>query len=142
MTALDLSPSQARAFAVETELKKYPQLDLPLDHQFCTGVYARSLFIPKGTILTGKIHRDESFFVVRSGIITLSTDDGDVTVFPGYMSITKPGTKRIGLAVTDTIVTTFHANPEEIRDNDEIIDYLTIPEPADLLEQSSGRQIE
>lgn len=142
LTALDTSPNQARAFAIEAELKKYPQTDIPLDHQFCTGVYARSIFIPMGTLLTGLIHREESFFVVRSGILTVSTDDGDVTVFPGFMSITKPGTKRIGLALTDVIVTTFHANPEELRDNDALVDWLTIPAPESLLESRYAEAIE
>jgi hypothetical protein len=135
LTAIEVSPEQARAFAVEAEIKKYPQTDIPLDHQFCTGVYARSIFIPKDTILTGLIHREESFFVVRSGILTVSTDNGDTTVFPGFMSITKPGTKRIGYAVTDVIVTTFHANPDEIRENSELVDYLTIPAPETMLEE-------
>lgn len=142
MTALANSPNQARAFAIESELLKYPQADIPLDHQFCTGLYARSILIPAGTILTGLVHRDESFFVVRSGVLTVSTDEGDATVFPGFMSVTKPGTKRIGLALTDVIVTTFHANPDELRGNNELVERLTVPTHEDLLQSTDRRALE
>lgn len=117
------------ATLLEEEILKEDQFDVPLDHQFCTGVYARSIYLPRGTLLTGLVHRDESFFVVRSGLLVVTTDEGDITAAPGFMSITKPGTKRAGYALTNVIVTTFHANPEELRENNDLVRYLAVDPP-------------
>ena len=38
------------------------------------------------------------------------------------------------MALTDCVVTTYHANPEELRNPEEIKDYYTAPAPAELIE--------
>lgn len=121
-------------YQLEAEILKYPQVEMPVDHDFCDGLYARTMHIPAGTILTGAVHRNESFFVVRRGELIVTTDNGSVRVGPGFMSITKPNTKRAGIALTDVMVTTFHANPTNEKDPEEIWDIYTIPPPAEMLE--------
>jgi len=129
-----IDDDQIKIYKLEKEILKYPQTECPLFHNFCKGLYARSIVIPAGTVLTGAIHKDEGFFIVRSGSILLTTDEGTKKADAGFMSITKAGTKRAGYALTDTLVTTFHANPEELREPDEIWDYYTIPAPKDIIE--------
>lgn len=119
----------------EETARKLPQAECPITNDFCHGLYARTMDIPAGTLLTGAIHKDESFFVVRAGEIILTTPDGPVRVGPGYMGITKAGSKRAGLALTDVVFTTFHANPEEVRDEKEIWENFTLPPPQDVLER-------
>ena len=41
-------------------------------HLFCPGIYARSIFMPAGTVLTSKIHKTQHFFVVSKGACTVS----------------------------------------------------------------------
>lgn len=120
---------------LENALLEMPQVDLPLCHDFCSGVYARTLIIPAGVCLTGAIHKDESFFVVRSGVLIITTDEGAQQVGPGFMSVTRPHSKRAGLAVTDVVCTTFHANPTSEKDPDALWDMITIPCPESLLEK-------
>lgn len=129
-------------YKLEQEIFKFPQTECPLFHNFCKGIYARSLVIPAGTVLTGAVHKDECFFVVRSGSILLTTDEGPVRADSGFMSITKPGTKRAGFALVDTLVTTFHANPEELREPKEIWDYFTVPAPENILDVLDKTQLE
>jgi mannose-6-phosphate isomerase-like protein (cupin superfamily) len=92
------------------------------------------MHIPAGTVLTGAVHKDESFFVVRKGHLIVTTDDGSAKVGPGFMSVTKPHTKRAGVALTDVEVTTFHANPTNETDPKTIWDMYTVPAPALALE--------
>ena len=120
--------------ALEKELEQLPQVDLPVCHDFCTGIYARTLVIPAGVCLTGAIHKDESFFVVRSGILIVTTDEGPQQVGPGFMSVTRPHSKRAGMALTDVVCTTFHANTDRVTDPDQLWDMITIPAPESLLE--------
>jgi len=70
-------------YHLEAELLKLPQVDMPVDHDFCNGLYARTMHIPAGTILTGAVHREESFFLVRKGELIVSTDNGPRTLRPG-----------------------------------------------------------
>lgn len=119
---------QEKIFELEAQIQAaidgglFPEMPNEVTHEFCNGVYARSLFIPAGGLLTGAIHKDESFFVIRSGVIIITTDEGTAEVGPGFQSVTKPGTKRAGLALTDCIVTTYHANPDNERDPEKIWD--------------------
>jgi len=129
-------------YQLEAELLKLPQIDLPIDHAFCAGMYARTMHIPAGTILTGAVHREESFFLVRKGDLIVSTDDGPKRLGAGAMSISKIGTKRAGIALTDVEVTTFHANPSNEQDPQALWDMFTIPAPAPAIEANNIAQLE
>jgi hypothetical protein len=129
-------------YQLEAELLKLPQVDMPVDHAFCAGLYARTMHIPAGTVLTGAVHREESFFLVRKGDLIVSTDNGPKRLGPGDMSISKIGTKRAGIALTDVEVTTFHANPTNEQDPQALWDMFTIPAPAIALEVNQTAHLE
>lgn len=124
-------PAQhAPIYRLEAELLKLPQVDMPVEHAFCAGMYARTMHIPALTVLTGAVHRHDAFFVVRKGRLAVTTDDGAAVLEPGAQVITKAGTKRAGVALTDVVVTTYHANPTEERDPVALWDLFTVPAPA------------
>jgi len=129
-------------YRLEAELLKLPQVDMPVDHDFCNGLYARTMHIPAGTILTGAVHREESFFLVRKGELIVSTDDGPLTLRSGDMSVSKIGTKLAGITLTDVEVTTFHANPTNEQEPQMLWDLFTIPAPAPALETAQKAQLE
>ena len=129
-------------YRLEQAIYNLPRVEMPVDHDFCKGIYARTLHIPAGTIATGAVHKDESFFLIRSGIVLITTDSEPIKAEAGYMSITKPGTKRAAIALTDTVMTTFHANPTELRDPQEIWDHFTVPPPDNLLEVLKRTELE
>ena len=126
----DVPAEHLPVYRLEAELLKLPQVEMPVNHAFCSGLYARTMHIPAGTVLTGAVHREESFFLVRKGSLIVSTDTGPRTVGPGDMSVSKIGTKRAGIALTDVEVTTFHANPTNEQQPQALWDLFTIPSPA------------
>jgi len=100
-----------------TELEKAIQA-VPLDqqltfenlHSFCPGLYARTVFMPAGSVLTSKIHKTQHFFVVTKGSCTVSNSHGQRELIAApYLGVTMPGTKRALLIHEDCIWTTFHA---------------------------------
>lgn len=101
---------------LEAEILKLPQVDMPVTHEHCDGLLARTMRIPAGTIATGAIHRHECFFLVRSGSIAVTTDDDVVLLNTGDMQVTHSGQKRAVVALTDVVLTTFHPNPSNERD--------------------------
>ena len=77
-------------------------------HHFSPGIYAREVRIPKGAVLTGKIHKTEHLCILN-GDIEIASQDGTGR-FTGYLTfLSKPGVKRIGYAHEDTVFTTIHA---------------------------------
>lgn len=106
----------ARKFIDDVENQMYGmperQVTLETKHHFAKGIYARELFIPKGTLLTGKIHLGEYLNIVSKGDISVMTEHGMMRIQAPYTIISKPGTKRMGYAHEDTVWTTIHATNE------------------------------
>jgi len=129
-------------YRLEQAIYSLPRVEMPVTNDFIKGVYARTIHIPAGTVLTGAVHKDECFFLVRSGSVLITTDGDPIKADAGFMSITKPETKRAGYALVDTVVTTFHANPEELREEKELWDHFTVPAPDNLLDVLEKTRLE
>jgi|688.fasta_scaffold228943_3 hypothetical protein len=112
---------------VEWEISKLPSVEQPLTHWFLPGIYMRQAHTPAGAILTSKKHKTEHFFILAQGVITVVTDGEKSVLQAPYFGITKPGTRRIVYAHTETIFTTIHLNPDDEKDPDKIIERITEP---------------
>jgi hypothetical protein len=110
---------------IEARLMEMQPAECVVTNRFADGMYIRELFIPKNTVLVGEIHRYEHPYVVSSGHILIYTEQGFVNIKAPHTGITAPGTRRIGLALEDTIFTTFHAT--HLKSVTEILEYITIP---------------
>lgn len=78
-------------------------------HYFADGLYAREITIPKGTLLTGKIHLFEHINIISKGDISVMTESGLKRIKAPATIISRPGIKRIGYAHSTTVWTTIHA---------------------------------
>ncbi len=97
---------------LESEMMKAPQLEIKTTHYFSNGIYAREIFIPKGTLLTGKIHKTEHMNICSQGDISVLTEDGIKRIKAPFTMSCRPGTKRVGYAHEDTVWTTIHGTHE------------------------------
>lgn len=105
-------PLRDQVFAIEKEMLKQPQLDLKVINYFCQGIYARELFIPKDTVLVGKIHKYANMNMLTKGRLKVLIGDEIIDVIPPYIVIAPAGTKRIAYAVEDSIWVTLHRTDE------------------------------
>jgi hypothetical protein len=104
---------------LELKLLELPQAQMRLVHRFTPGLYIRELHIPAGTMTTTKIHRTEHPFIISKGRISIRTENGGMQHLEApYCGITKPGTRRIIMHHTDTVLTTFHVT--DLTDPDKI----------------------
>jgi len=129
----------------ENYLLNLPQVELPVKHYFVNGLYARELFIPKGTILTGAIHKTEHLCVMTGDIEIRSEQCGGR--YTGYqMFVSTPGVKRIGYALEDTTFTTLHPTDEtDISELEKLLVVQTYEEYEQYLlvnEGNTNQQIE
>ena len=79
------------------------QTEMPVTHELLDGMYMRKLFIPKDTIVIGKIHLKGCFNFVEKGDISVMTETGAKRVQAGYTLTTPAGIQKVGYAHEDTI---------------------------------------
>lgn len=121
---------RARIHELESELIRHPQVAIETRHYFADGMYAREALIKAGTLCTGKIHRHEHLCVVSMGKIAIATEDGSKIIEAPLTFISRPGTKRVGYALEDTVWTTFHLNTDNESDLEIIESRLEAPDYA------------
>ena len=94
-----------------------------LNHYRIQGVYARELKLKAGTILTGKIHNFESMGILSQGRMRIYNSEGAKIVEAPYVTVDKPGVKRLGVCETDcTFVSIHRTDAETIEDiEDELV---------------------
>lgn len=105
--------------ALEAEINAYAGDDkiearqVELKHTFAPGVYAREVFLPKGIVVVGKIHKHEHLNFISKGKVTVFTEAGGEEVLEAPLTMVSPaGTKRLVIAHEDTIWTTVHLTSE------------------------------
>lgn len=111
-----LLPENPRSFrdaitSAEQIILQAPQIDLPVTHHFSKGVYARQIFMPKGLIVTGKVHKTEHLCIMH-GDIDIADENGNFRYTGYHVFNSKPGIKRILATHEDTLFTTIHVTDE------------------------------
>jgi hypothetical protein len=109
-------PTREQIEKLEAQMRMMEQIPIEPVHHFADGLYAREITIPAGTILTGKVHSTEHLNIISAGRIAVWTEDGMKIVAAPCTLISRPGTKRVGFALEDTVWTTIHANPQNLTD--------------------------
>ncbi len=109
-------PTREQIERLEAQMRMMEQLPIEPTHHFADGIYAREILIRAGTILTGKVHSTEHLNIVSQGRIAVWTEEGMKIVSAPCTMVSRPGTKRVGFALEDTVWTTIHANPQNLTD--------------------------
>lgn len=105
-------PTREQINRLESRLLEMPQAEILTEHTFGPGFYARTITLPEGTVLTGKVHATEHIFLLSKGEMTLVTEQGRMTVKAPFQVVARPGTKRAGYAHTESVCTNLHITTE------------------------------
>jgi hypothetical protein len=132
-------PMREKVNRLEAALGAVEQIDCPIRHYFAPGLYAREIFIPKGTVLTGAIHKTENLAVLSSGRLQLVTDSGTVEISAPHTLTVKPGQKNAALALEDSVWTNFFPTTET--DTDKLVELLTESTADQLIGGSRNVQL-
>lgn len=93
---------------LQNELKKLPQYEPITKHYFHAGMYCREVWRDGGVLVVGKVHKKEHFYLIVSGTVVITTDDGVQRITGPAMLLSKPGTKRAVYSETPALCMTFH----------------------------------
>lgn len=79
------------------------QFELKTEHFFSPGIYTRILYIPKGLVLTGHIHKEPILNIMVKGDITVFLGDEPKRIVAPFICVSPAGSKKIGFTHEDTI---------------------------------------
>ena len=117
---------------LQREMSTMEQAELKTDHYFSEGMYCRKVFRPAGTLIVGKVHKKDHFFMCVAGEIIAWTENGMKNLYAGDIIESKQGTKRVTYAITDAIGITVHKTDKI--DLDEIEQELIEPDELALFD--------
>ena len=120
--------------------KELSPIDVDVNHHYAHGTYTRELHLPKGAVLTGKIHRYSCINILAKGAMMVVTDEGEYTIEAPYTFVSGPGVKKAGVALEDSIWINVHPwdGPEDL----ELIEHDVIIPSYALLDAERQEQIE
>lgn len=95
----------------------------PVTHLFANGVCSREMFMPKGTIVVSRIHKNDCINVLSEGEVAVLSEEGEVRLKAPFKFVSKAGTKRVLVAYTDVVWSNFIRTDET--DPDKILDDMT-----------------
>lgn len=103
-------PTREQIDKLEEEAGKLPQLDIDnhTHHFFSDGMYMRTAWRPADTLVIGRVHKKEHFFILAEGEMTMMTEQGMQRIKAPYFCVSKPGTKRVNYSHTAATVITIH----------------------------------
>lgn len=107
----DVANNDARRklYELQAACANLPDVEFPLQHTFAPGVYVRTIFLPAGSVIVGKIHKHRHANILSMGRVTVVTEGGGVEDLEGPLTmVSLPGTKRAVCAHTDAVWTTIH----------------------------------
>lgn len=139
------TPAEMRASIVALEqamLKSEHQIELKTTHHFAPGIYMREIFIPKGTTLTGKIHKTEHLNILSQGRLIVYTENGMKELTASTVVKSMPGIKRVGHALEDSVWITVHPNIENEQDVQKLEGMLVVDTFEQLEAFMESKQIE
>lgn len=94
-----------RLEAAAKALPAEAHIDIPLEHHFCEGVYARKMTMPADSYVGGKIHLHSQINILSKGHVTAITDKGRVEMFAGDHIVCPEGSKRAFYAHEESVWT-------------------------------------
>jgi len=105
-----------KILTIEDKMREHPDAMIgdccPLKHTFVDGAYVREITMPKGMLLTSKIHKICHPYFVLKGDVSVLTEEGVKRIKAPYSGITQPGTKRVLYMHEETVWTTVHVTKE------------------------------
>lgn len=91
--------------ALHDVMKRMGQIDIPVEHHFCEGVYARKMTMPSGSAVVGKIHLHSQINILSKGRVSVATDNGVIEMTAGDHIVCERGARRAFYAHEESVWT-------------------------------------
>ena len=129
-----------RIYRLEAALRSMPQVDCPVRNLFADGLYVREMTLPAGTVIVGALHKTEHVTIISKGRVRVVRPDGMEEFTAPAMFISQPGAKNAVHVIEDSAWTTIHANPDNERDIDVLVERFTTSKNSELMSGADNAQ--
>lgn len=109
-----IAKGEAESVADDCTLKHY---FTPIDPKYGCCAYARQIFLPKDSLVIGKIHKHQHLNFILRGKVSVSTEHGKKTYDAPCVFVSEIGLKRMVFAEEDTIWVTVHLTEHRGEEN-------------------------
>lgn len=121
----EISPVyRAKMEALERSIREELEpVECEVRHHFAYGTYTRELFIPKGVVLTGHIHRNSCINIISKGKILAISDEGEYEIEAPHTFVSGPFVKKAGYTLEDTVWINVFSwfGPEDVTEVEKVI---------------------
>jgi quercetin dioxygenase-like cupin family protein len=125
---------------LESAMRLMPQpTGMVTTHAFVPGMYCRKVFRKAGTVVVGKVHKAPHFFMCAAGELRVLHDGGKRILKAGDVIECGPGTKRVTVALSDSVGVTIHKTDKT--DLDEIEAELIEPDELALYDAHNNIRV-
>jgi hypothetical protein len=121
----------------------FPQVPLETRHFFADGMYCRWVARPKGTLIVGKKHLKEHFYIVLKGTIAVAVDAdvaGAISYEAPAVIVCEPGSQKVVWALEDSVCVTVHRLRDETERNLDTLEAQLV-EPDERSPYGSGNEL-
>ena len=87
--------------------------ELPIQHNFAPGVYARTMCARADSLIIGKIHKHAHLNMLLAGSVRVVTEHGSQILTAPCVFTSEPGTQRVGYVLEDLVWTCIHPTDEK-----------------------------
>ena len=109
------------ASAITTDMREFT------DHFFAPGIYLRTLFIPKGHIVIGAVHKSKTINILLKGKISVMDDQGGRIVAEAPFIFTAEPGQKVGYAIENVWYANIFPNADNVVDIKQLEDEHTVP---------------
>jgi quercetin dioxygenase-like cupin family protein len=106
------------------------------EHHHADGMYLRPVWSPKGAVIVGKVHKQEHFYMVLSGVVQVTMGEKVIEINATrdgpQIFVCPPGTKRAVCVIEDAWRATVHRNHQALTDIGELEDSLVEPDETSM----------
>jgi hypothetical protein len=108
--SVDMAALDELVKVMETHPRRKDAADFPTFHRFTPGLYSRTVFLRAGESAVSRVHKTEHQFVLTQGVVKVwEPGKGWSVVQSPYYGVTKPGDRRLVVAASNSVWTTWHA---------------------------------
>ena len=125
---LDIFKNQLRIQDLQNECKSIEQVECKTDHMFSDGVYVRTMFVPAGTFVIGKVHKFKTVNIMTKGtaLIYAGPNKPAVKIEAPLTFVSNPMERKMAFFLEDSEWVNVH--PTEQTDLEKIESEFIIPD--------------
>lgn len=109
---------------VEEFILNAPQVEIPLVHKFCDGMYYREITVPPNTFILGHKHTHSCFNILSKGsmLIKESMEDPGRLIEAPCSFVTNPGVQKMAQTIDECVyVNVFRTDETDVEKLEEML---------------------